>query len=162
MSFISYLFTILFFVGTFTFAPCLQNSKCNYILWNQINNFDPVFCMLCLILSILLPLKKFPYCQFIFHIKRILSHVMADMPPGKTDCFSWYTMHATRPERVKGLIFTRLFILWINCETLHINSLTWVGSNERWCPKFFNDFDIIMTSLKAKGHQNFNIAKTHK
>ena len=133
MSFISYLFTILFFVGTFTFAPCLQNSKCNHIIWNQINNFDPVFCMLCLILSILLPLKKFPYCQFIFHIKHILSHVMADMPPGKTDCFSWYTMHATRPK---------LFILWINCETLHINSLTWVGSNERWCPKFL----MILTS----------------
>ena len=57
--------------------------------------------MLCLILSILLSLKKFLYCQFIFHKKHILSHVMPGLPPWKTDGFSWYAVHATWPEMVK-------------------------------------------------------------
>ena len=28
-------------------------------------------------------------------------------------------------------------------------------------PKVFNEFGIIMTSLKETGHRNFNIAKAH-
>ena len=40
------------FGGTFNFAPCLQNSNC----------------MLDLILSILLLLKKLPYCHIDFHV----------------------------------------------------------------------------------------------
>ena len=27
---------------------------------------------------------------------------MPGLPPGKTDGFSWYAMHATQPERVKN------------------------------------------------------------
>ena len=46
-------------------------------------------------------IKKFPYWWIFFHIKRILSHVTPGVPPRKTDGFSWYTVHATRPERVK-------------------------------------------------------------
>ena len=60
--------------------------------------------MLCLILSILLSLKIFLYCQFIFHKKRILSHVMQGMPPRKTDGFSWYTVRAAQPEKVNDKI----------------------------------------------------------
>ena len=32
-------------------------------------------------------IKKILYCQFIFHKKDILSHVMEGMPPRKTDGF---------------------------------------------------------------------------
>ena len=46
-------------------------------------------------------IKKFPYWWIFFHIKRILSHVTPGVPPRKTDGFSWYTVHATHPERVK-------------------------------------------------------------
>ena len=52
--------------------------------------------MLCFILFILLLLKKFPYCRFIFHIIGILSHVTSGVPPGKTDGFSWCAVRTTR------------------------------------------------------------------
>ena len=56
--------------------------------------------MLCLILSILLSLKKFWYCWFIFQKKRILSHITPGVPPRKSG-FSWYAVRAIRPERVQ-------------------------------------------------------------
>ena len=56
--------------------------------------------MLCLILSILLSLKKFWYCRFIFQKKRILSHITPGVPPRKSG-FSWYAVRAIRPERVQ-------------------------------------------------------------
>ena len=95
------------------------------ILRNRINNYGPVFCMLCLIVSFLLSTKKFPYCQFISNIKRILSHVTPGVPPGKTDGFSWYAVRANRPERVKAEIET-----WQNLLVCHFtkssrNKLHW-------------------------------------
>ena len=54
-------------------------------------------------LSILLSLKQFPYCWFIFHIKCIFLHLAPGVTTGKTDGFSWYAVRATRPESVKKL-----------------------------------------------------------
>ena len=50
--------------------------------------------------------------------------------------YCWYS------KAVKGLVLTKLFILQIKCEIFLINSLTRVGSNEKWCPKFLT----ILTS----------------
>ena len=105
--------------------------------------------MLCFILFILLLLKKFPYCRFIFHIKGILSHVTPGVPPGKTDGFSWYAVRATREAsatdvflgmyeffktaeaatevfRKKGVlknfaIFTRKYLCWSLFDVFWVN-----------------------------------------
>ena len=61
-----------------------------------------------------------------------------------------YTCSVLNSRAVKNLIFTKLFILWIKCETLEM------------VPKVFNNFDILIASLKATGHPNFNMAETHK
>ena len=54
-------------------------------------------------LSILLSLKQFPYCWFIFHIKCIFLHLAPGVTTGKTDGFSWYAVRVTWPESVKKL-----------------------------------------------------------
>ena len=76
--------------------------------------------MLCLIVSILLSLKKFPYCRFIFHIKRILSHVTPGVPPGKTDDFSSYAVRVTRPERVKNKFDNYVILVFLIYVPLNI------------------------------------------
>ena len=86
-----------FFAGSLLSLP-LCNTE-NIITREQNKQLRSSF-LLCLILSILLSLKKFLYCQFVLHIKHILSHVTPGMPPRKTDGFSWYVVRATRPERV--------------------------------------------------------------
>ena len=72
------------------------------------------------------------------------------------------SLHILKIAKLKGSIFNKLFILRIKCETLDMNSLTCLGSNEKWCPKFFINFDIVMTSLMATVHQNFKTSETHK
>ena len=47
-----------------------------------------------------------------------------------------YSTRFLYSRAAKGLILTKLFILWINCETLHMKSLTCVVLNEKGCPKF--------------------------
>ena len=71
--------------------------------------------MLCFILFILLLLKKFPYCRFIFHIKGILSHVTPGVPPGKTDGFSWYAVRATREASATD-VFLRMYEFFKTAE----------------------------------------------
>ena len=46
-------------------------------------------------------------------------------------CENWFPCR----RAVKGLLFTKLFILWIKYETLYMNFLTRVSSNENWYPK---------------------------
>ena len=46
---------------------------------------------------------------FIFHIKLILSPAMTGMPPGKTDGFSWYTVHATQPAERFNFIYVIIY-----------------------------------------------------
>ena len=91
-----------FFAGSLLSLP-LCNTE-NIITREQNKQLRSSF-LLCLILSILLSLKKFLYCQFVLHIKHILSHVTPGMPPRKTDGFSWYVVRATRLERVNFKIY---------------------------------------------------------
>ena len=59
--------------------------------------------MLCLILSILLSLKKFLYCWFILHIKHILSYETPGVPPGKTDGLMVFHDTPCVPPDLEGL-----------------------------------------------------------
>ena len=86
------------FCGYFRFRSLFKLTE---LLRNWINNYNLVFSMLRLLVSILLSLQTFLYCWFIFHRKHILIHVTTGMPPKKAGGFSWYAVRATLPERVK-------------------------------------------------------------
>ena len=81
--------------------------------------------------------------------------------------FQHYNPFKSYSRAAKSQFLGGLFILWIKYETLHRASLGQVVSNEKWCPKIWRHYDVIMTSRrwqvakksKSPNPKNFGIIR---